>query len=104
MIEVIVAASIFFSAIVIFIPITSQMQLEKNVLSERRDIAFHLQAELQQYIWTDNHSLPTTFTSHQDGKQFEFQFIEENKFIKGCVQWENAKEIEESFCLHALPS
>ena len=104
MIEVMIAASILFSTITIFIPITSQIQIEKKVLRERRAIAYQLQEELQQYIWTDNNVLPSTFTFKQDAKLFHFQFIEDNNFVRGCVQWENAKEIDESFCLYALPT
>lgn len=100
-IEVIVASSLFLSTVAIFVPILSQLQMEKNILNERRIAAFQLQEELQQYIWKEESLLPAAYSTDISGRALRFQFTEIDQLIKGCVEWQNAKQNNETFCLYA---
>lgn len=97
-----IASVLFLSAVTIFIPIFNQLQIEKNILNERRTFAYYLHEELQQYIWSEDHTFPAAYTSQYTGKSIHFQFIKTDDFIKGCVEWQNAKQKKESFCLYGL--
>lgn len=101
MIEVIIASSLFLSTLAIFVPILSQLQIEKNILNERRIAAFQLYEELQQYIWKEESLLPAAYSTDIAGSALKFQFTEIDQLIKGCVEWQNAKQNNESLCLYA---
>lgn len=103
-IEVFISSSLFLSTVLIFIPIVSNLQIEKQVLSDRRMISILLQEELQQYIWEEEPLLPTEETIKINEKMLQFKFSKENDLIKGCVYWQNAKEMDETLCFHGLPS
>jgi len=101
MIEVIVASSLFLSTIAIFVPILSQLQIEKNILNERRTAAIELHEELQQYIWEKEPTLPAAYITNLSGSSLRFQFTKRDELIKGCVEWQNAKQNKEILCLYA---
>ncbi|WP_405101202.1 hypothetical protein [Oceanobacillus sp. FSL H7-0719] len=100
-IEVIIAASLFLSTVAIFVPILNQLQIEKNILRDKRIAIYQLHEELQQYIWTDTPILPAAYSDNISGTPLQFKFIEINQLIKGCVEWKNAKQISETHCLYA---
>lgn len=102
MIEVFIAASIFFSTVLIFIPIINNIEGEKIVLRDRRVITNALQEKFQYYIWESEYQLPEETTETINGKVIRFIFEEANEYIKGCVYWENAKQRSEEFCLYGL--
>ena len=104
LIEVIVASSIFLSAVAVFIPIASNLQLEQHILTERRTVAHQLHEDLQQYIWLDASAVPAEYRKELNSNTINFEFEEENNFIKGCAAWQNAKQIKESICLYGLPN
>lgn len=103
-IEVFVAASIFFSTILIFIPIINNLESEKIVLSDRRVITYTLQEAFQYYLWETGYQLPKENTETINGNSVRFLFQEVDEYIKGCVYWENAKQRSEEFCLYGLTS
>lgn len=102
MIEVLIASSIFFQALIVFIPIYADVQLAKDTLSDKRWAAHQLQAELQQFIWGSPPPLPAFHETTSGGTSFHFQFDKEDIYTKGCVSWQNAKESKETLCLFAL--
>lgn len=103
MIEVLIASTIFFQALIIFIPIYTDIQTAKDTLGDRRWAAHQLQAELQQFILGNPPPLPVSKETTKDGKAFHFHFYKEDIYTKGCVSWENAEETEEEICLLAIP-
>ncbi|MHA6250980.1 hypothetical protein [Oceanobacillus sp. CAU 1775] len=102
LIEVFIASSLFLSTVLIFIPIINNMQHEKQILHDRKTISLYLQEELQYFIWESGYNLPESKTASINGKSAQFLFIQENEFIKGCVNWQNAKQKAEEFCIYAL--
>lgn len=104
LIEVIVASSIFLSAVAIFIPIVSKLQIEQHILSERSTVAHQLHEDLQQYIWVDRNTVPAEYQKDINSNTINFDFEEENDYIKGCAAWHNAKQTKESICLYGLPN
>ena len=104
LIEVIVASSIFLSAVAIFIPIVSKLQIEQHILSERSTAAHQLHEELQQYIWVNASAVPAGYRKDVNSNTIEFDFEEENDYIKGCAAWQNAKQTKEFICLYGLPN
>jgi len=102
LIEILIATGIFMILVMVFVPIITQIKKEETVLSDRRSIAYELHDELQPFIW-NNKSLPNTFSKRNyNGRIVQYTFTEENKFIKGCAQWENARKTNETFCLEGL--
>ncbi|MCM3738742.1 hypothetical protein M3210_00545 [Oceanobacillus luteolus] len=103
MIEVLVASTIFFQVILIFIPIHSQLQMATDTLSDKRWASIILHEEIQHFIWEDAPLLPATFETELKNRVFSLHFYEEEGYVKGCVYWINAKKTTESFCLYGLP-
>ena len=101
LIEVLVALSILISTVSVIIPITSLLYKEKQILSDRRAIAFHLHDEMQPFLWEG--LPPSVYNDRLQNKEVTFQFTTENEFIKGCASWENVKNTEETFCLYGMP-
>lgn len=85
-------------------PIISKLQLEQHILSERRSIAIQLHENLQQYIWSDDYEMPAETNQKFSDRDVHFLFVKENQFIKGCANWENAKERNETICFYGLPA
>ncbi len=103
LIEVLIASGIIFTAIATFMPIISTLDIEQKVLSDRRKLAYLLHDELQQFIWSSNTLLPVAFTKTVDSyMEVQFDFQIENEFIKGCAEWNNAKNTEEQLCFYGL--
>ncbi|GGN63895.1 type II secretion system protein [Oceanobacillus indicireducens] len=102
MIEVLIASSIFFQALILFIPIYADIQLAYDTLRDKRWAANQLQTELQQYIWGKPPPLPAVLETTRNDTLFHFEFNKEDIYMKGCVSWQNAKESEETICLFAL--
>ncbi len=105
LIEVTIAVSILFSTIVILLPLISLLQTERQVLSDRRMIAYKLHDELQPYLWGVNSDLPSHFEKKIESKtvQFSMVTITESSLLKGCAKWNNAKQTKEVFCLFGKP-
>ena len=104
LIEVIVASSIFLSAIAIFIPIVSKIQIEQHILTERRTVTHQLHEDLQHYIWVNARAVPAEYRKDINSTTIDFDFQKENDYIKGCAAWQNAKQTKESICLYGLPT
>lgn len=104
LIEVLIAIAMIFSLVSTFLPIIVLLDAEQDVLSERRELAYELHDKLQQFIW-DNATITDQLNKiPSDSRNAVFDFEEENGFIKGCVEWTNAKKREETLCLYGLPN
>lgn len=83
------------------IPIISLLEQERTVLSERRTFSAKLHDELQAFLWNDL-QLPSSYLVEIDLIDVTFSFTYEEQFIKGCVNWENARKKSETICLYGL--
>ena len=105
LIEVIAAFSILLTILITFVPIAYQLKLEENILSNRRNIQSVLHDQLQTYLFSSNtSSFPTHTNLIIDNREVYITFMNENQWIKGCANWENAKQNKENFCLYGYPS
>lgn len=102
MIEVLVASSLFFHFLVIFIPIQMDIEFAKQQLNDRRFAAQELHAQLQALIYSSETSLPPSFELTQNENSFLYTFTPEGHYIKGCVEWVHDKQPKESICLFGI--
>lgn len=103
LIEVLVAASILFMTVSTFLPIILILDAEQKILSDRRNLVYMLHDELQHYIWKPNSSkLPSQFTETVHAIPAQFEFSIEKQLLKGCVEWNNAKNRKEKICLYGI--
>lgn len=104
LIEVLVAFSIIFTITTTIIPLISLLNQEEEVLSQRMHHTNRLHDELQTYLWGETKRLPPArYSKTDDSGTASYQFSTENHLVKGCVEWENAKEKKEKFCLYGYP-
>lgn len=101
--EVLIASGILMMVITTLVPITTLLNTEKAVLSDRRTIANQLHDQLQPFLWDDSANPPTVLTETIQLKLITYEFTMEHEFIKGCARWENAKKVKETICLYGLP-
>jgi hypothetical protein len=101
MIEVLIASGIFFQTFLILIPIHSNIQASQEILHEKRWAAAKLHEELQFYLRDEAAPLPHSFESAEQHTRYTFQFSKE-KYVKGCVEWNNAKQQTETICLYGM--
>jgi len=100
LVEVLVAASIILMMVTTLLPISLLLYQERLVLSDQRTIHSQLHDELQPFLWTEQLGLPVTYYKNVHSIQLQFIFEREGDFIKGCVQWENARKANDEFCLY----
>jgi len=101
LLEVLIAMSIIFMLMTTIIPITSLLERERTVLSERRMFSSKLHDELQPFLWNDL-QLPSSHSDVINLINVTFSFTYEGQYIKGCVNWENARKKSETICLYGL--
>lgn len=83
------------------LPITSLLEKERIVLSERRMLSSKLHDELQPLLWNDL-QLPLNYSEVIHSIDVTLNFAHEGQYIKGCVNWENARQKSETICLYGL--
>jgi len=104
LIEVLIASSIIIMMVTTFVPITSLLLHEREVLSDRRIITSRLHDELQPVLWKEHKAAPPSiYTKSIRSTRAKFHFSYEQEFIKGCVEWQNVKKKKEKLCLYGLP-
>lgn len=81
------------------IPMTSLLEQERTVLSERRVLSAKLHDELQPFLWNDL-QIPSSYSEKSELIDVTFSFTYEGQYIKGCVDWENARKKDETICLY----
>ncbi|MFC4022801.1 Tfp pilus assembly protein FimT/FimU [Oceanobacillus longus] len=85
LIEVLIASSILFTTVAVFIPLSFLVDAEQKLLSDRRQLASILHDELQHVIWDTPGELPLKYTETVNSIHARFEFNIEQEFIKGCV-------------------
>ncbi|MFC4388541.1 hypothetical protein ACFOZ1_12120 [Gracilibacillus marinus] len=93
--EVLVSMTIFLSSILTLIPVLHQIQLENRKLEERTIVAQYLYQSLQ--LYPNFHLLDNLETSKGE---VILSFHPNPKYIEGCAEWTNVKNIQEQFCLY----
>ncbi|RLL48086.1 hypothetical protein D8M04_02085 [Oceanobacillus piezotolerans] len=102
LVEVIIASTLLLTVIIFFIPLISQLDKELSILDNRRHIVHALHDELQIYLWTKE-SLPHSSKEQINNQLVELSIEKDLIYIKGCAQWENAREKMEEICLYGIP-
>ncbi len=101
LLEVLVASSIVFTLLTTIIPIASLLEQERVVERERLTFSARLHDELQSFLWNDL-QLPLSYSDVIHLIDVTFNFTHEGEYIKGCVNWENARKKSETICLYGL--
>lgn len=99
-IETLIAFSITIIAITTIIPIASLLTYEREVLHDRRMITSTFHDHMQTFILDKHQTLPQTFLETIHHHKVIYKYTEENKWIKGCVLWENVQKRQEELCLY----
>lgn len=99
LIEVLIGSSIIFMLITTILPIGSLLEQEKTVLSQRRILSAKLHDELQPFLW-EGLQVPVTYSNVVGLLDVTFNFSYDGEYIKGCVNWENARGKNETICLY----
>lgn len=99
LIEVLIASGIIMMLVSTFLPISSLLQREKSILSDRRKITSNLHDELVTFLYSKE-GVTSTFTKTIQNKSVVYQFTFDDKRVKGCVNWINVKKNPEFFCLY----
>ncbi|WP_244513336.1 hypothetical protein [Oceanobacillus limi] len=85
------------------IPIIRIINDEQSKLNDTRLIVLELHDELQPLLWEQKTKLPYRTTKTINHKIFHLEFIQEESFIKGCGEWQNANLENEKICLYGYP-
>ncbi len=101
--ESLVAFSIIIILTTIFIPIHTQIRMERVNHNDRILISSRLHDELQLLLVKPNNTLPQNYSLILYGKSVQFSFMMKNDLLKGCAHWKNAKFNKESICLYGYP-
>ncbi|MFD2046053.1 prepilin-type N-terminal cleavage/methylation domain-containing protein [Ornithinibacillus salinisoli] len=102
-IEVLISLSIVLLIISTVVPINSLVDKERTTLKERRVISLRLHDELQLILWDKDVQYPKAKEILIDNTSYQFLFSKENNYLKGCVEWKNAKKQADKLCLYGLP-
>lgn len=99
LIEVLIATSIIFMLLTTIIPLASLLEQERTVLGQRRTLSAMLHDELQPFLWGKS-QIPATYSEMNGLLEIRFKFVYEGEYVKGCVNWENARKKNETICLY----
>lgn len=94
------ATLLFFTIIILLLPLFSLLIKEQLVLQERRTIAYILHDKLQSNLWNDLQNEKSTFLLENSQTEVTFDFETEQRILKGCAQWVNINHRQEEYCLH----
>lgn len=101
-IESLVSLNIFILLFTTLIPIYTTVQKEKTLMKERSIYSLALYNELQDIIYEEGLRNRKTWQEKVKGRSIAFDFTREGAYIKGCVEWKNAKHKKERFCLYGM--
>ncbi|HLR01330.1 MAG TPA: hypothetical protein VK111_01135 [Virgibacillus sp.] len=97
-IEIMMASILSLTIILTIIPVANQLQKERAVLNERLEHINILKDNLQQYTHGKSINLPNEISKNNINMTFQM----ENKLLKGCIKWTNAKFKQENECLYGI--
>ena len=97
-IEIMMASILALTILLTIVPIATQLQKERAVLNERLNHIELLHDQLQQYILNPPITLPSEVSINDAHLTFQM----DDKLLKGCIKWENAKLKQEKECLYGI--
>ncbi|UFT97769.1 hypothetical protein KO561_11095 [Radiobacillus kanasensis] len=100
LVETFASLSLLLLLITTSLPLLIHVKQQEVVLSDRRHIQSSLHDELISMLHLSNSTIPTEYERTIQDRTVTFTFSIEKKNIKGCVQWQNANEQTENFCLY----
>jgi len=101
-VEVFLASSIIFFLATTLIPIYTQLQVEREVLKDRRTITKYLHDDLQNNI-QQKQTYPKEYVQTINDVAVNVYLFEEGNNIVVCGEWNNEKAIDERKCLYGTP-
>lgn len=102
LVEALTGMSIISFIIIITLPLHHILQLEREVLHERRIFNYYLHDELIKEINRQGSEIRNSFSTEINNKNINISFENESLYLKGCVNWTNAKKSEETYCLYGI--
>lgn len=103
-IETLVSLNIVLVVMTLIVPIYTSIEKEKQVLHEQSLISLGLFNEFQTVLHERQIDKSTMYQEKINDRQVTYQFTSEGVFLKGCVNWENAKQKQEKRCLYGIPN
>lgn len=85
--------------VITMIPIASLLNKGGKNIEQRHLYTETLHDELQIVLWGSSLELPLLYEKEIDASKIKLSFIMEGEFVKGCANWENAKNKTETTCL-----
>lgn len=102
LIEALTGMSILGFIILITLPLQHLLLSEREVLQERRMISYYLHDELIKEVNRKQSGIRESFSTVINNKRVNVSFRIDDLYLKGCVNWINAKKVEETSCLYAI--
>jgi hypothetical protein len=98
--DAIFSFSLFLLLTLFLLPIVMQIKIEQeNVMIESKMISA-IYFELMELENTSSLKFPITKEVNIQHTEANIQIIKENKLVKGCINWNNYKNEQESKCLY----
>ncbi|MEN2464972.1 prepilin-type N-terminal cleavage/methylation domain-containing protein [Ornithinibacillus sp. JPR2-1] len=99
MTEALVSLAVLIVISTALLPLTSFISLEREALSLKRAITYHLHDELQSVLW---YGVPAdTYYESIEQVEIEMTFtVMEDDIIQGCANWININNRQEEVCLY----
>lgn len=101
-IEILISVSIILMLALLAIPISSKLQIERDVLSDQRQFTQLLHDELQTFIWSSGNTPALHLIRTKKDKEIQISFVPSGHSWKGCATWVNAKHEQEETCLYGI--
>src|SRR5699024_760438 len=102
LIEALTGMTILSFIILITLPLQHLLLLEREVLQERRIFSYYLHDELIKEVNRQELDIRESFSTEKNNKNINVSFEIDDLYLKGCVNWTNAKKVDETFCLYAM--
>ncbi|MFC0299298.1 hypothetical protein ACFFIS_00420 [Virgibacillus soli] len=99
LIETMISCTLLFTCIMTISPILSLLNKERMLLSERIHYVHYLHDMIQPLLFEG--ITPKDMSIELEDAFVTFTY--EENLIKGCVNWKNAKRVQEEICLYGYP-
>ncbi|MBC5637202.1 hypothetical protein H8S33_10315 [Ornithinibacillus sp. BX22] len=101
MTEALVSLAVLIVISTALLPLTSFISLEREALSLKRAITYHLHDELHSVLW---YGVPSD-TYYESIEQVEIGMtftVMDDDIIQGCANWTNINSRQEEVCLYGV--
>lgn len=103
-IDLLITVHLILLFTILFTPIIAEIFLNQRELNLKRTLSTYLYNELQHTVEDEPaFSLPYTYIETIDGVEVKIIFsLENEQFLKGCIEWKTYKHENDSVCLYGL--